>query len=98
MRRVVLPPGLVILIMVISSVGYTWSIHVAQENLLLASILANVGALLMFISIWLGAFIAHPMALRAGASFGERILVCLIPPFAWATKEMVGAACIYSGF
>ncbi|GEM_PF-6786548 len=37
----------------------------------------------MFAGIWLGAMIANTLAFFRGATFGERLLVCLVTPMAW---------------
>ena len=93
-RRVVFPASLVLGIMIISIIGYDLSRHI--ENRLLHLILSNVSAFVMFLSIWLGAFFANTLAFFRGATFSERILVCLATPVIWCSKVLAGFWGIYS--
>jgi len=74
-RRLLFPVVLVAGIMVISSLLYDQSRSIA--NPLMHRFLAHAGAAGMFASIWLGAFIAHPIAFFRGAGYGERLLDAL---------------------
>jgi len=77
-RRVVVPIVLVMGTMIISINVYNISRHV--ENRTLHSFLSNAGAIFMFLSIWLGALFGNTIAFFRGATFGERLLVCLGTP------------------
>ncbi len=93
-RRVVFPILLVLGVMTVSINVYNISRHI--ENRTLHSILANAGAVSMFLSIWLGALFANTIAFFRGASFGERLIVCLVPPLVWCAKILYDFIGIYS--
>lgn len=93
-RRVVFPIILVLGAMIISINVYDFSRHI--ENRTLHSILSNGGAILMFISIWLGAFFANTIAFFRGATFAERIATCLATPVVWCAKILSDFIGIYS--
>ena len=97
-KRVLLPAGIVLFLMILSINIYNISPATGINHPGLSRIISNISALFMFISIWLGAFIAHPLAYRAGASMKERVLVGLVTPLAWSAKMVYGAGCIYSGW
>jgi hypothetical protein len=97
-RRVLIPIGIVTLLMIVSINVYNISPTVGAAHPLLGRILSSVSALFMFISIWMGAFIAHPMAFRAGASMGERVFAGLATPLIWSAKMVYYAGCIYTGW
>ncbi len=97
-RRVLIPIGIVTLLMILSINVYNISPEIGTTNPLLGRILSTVSALLMFVSIWMGAFIAHPMAFAAGASMGERVFAGLATPLLWSAKTVYFAGCVYSGW
>ncbi|MEA3470908.1 MAG: hypothetical protein U9R24_04250 [Thermodesulfobacteriota bacterium] len=97
-RRVLIPIGIVTLLMVLSINVYNISPAVGVNHPGLGRILSTLSALFMFISIWMGAFIAHPMAFRAGASMGERVFAGLATPLIWSAKMVYYAGCVYSGW
>jgi hypothetical protein len=80
--------------MIVSINVYNISRHI--ENRTLHSILSNSGALFMFLSIWLGALFGNTIAFFRGASFGERIIVSLVPPLVWCAKILYDFIGIYS--
>ena len=92
--RVGFPIILVMGTMIVSINVYDLSRLVA--NPVLHAILANGGATLMFVSIWLGAFVANTIAFFRGASFPERIAVCLATPVVWCAKILLDFVGIYS--
>ena len=93
-RRAVLPAAWVLAVMVISTNLYDFSRHV--ESRLVHGFLANGSAVFMFLSIWLGALFANTLAFFRGATFGERILVCLATPVVWCAKILAGFWGIYA--
>jgi hypothetical protein len=93
-RRVVFPIALVLGAMILASAVYDFSRRV--ENRSLHLILSHCGAAGMFLSIWLGAFFANTLAFFRGATFSERILVCLATPVIWCSKVLAGFWGIYS--
>lgn len=93
-RRVVFPIIFVTGVMVVSINVYNISRHV--ENRTLHSILSTAGAVFMFLSIWLGALFGNTIAYFRGASFGERLIVCLVPPLVWCAKIISDFIGIYS--
>lgn len=95
LRRVVFPIILVLGVMILSINVYDASRHI--QNRTLHSILSNGSAIFMFLSIWLGALLANTLAFFSGASFPERILVCLATPVIWCAKILAGFWGIYSG-
>ena len=97
LHRIVIPVGIVVLVMVVAINGYDYAPRLIQFSPGLSHILSNICALGMFVSIWLGVFIAHPMAFFAGASVKERLVVSFITPVIWSTKLLVGSSAIYSG-
>ena len=95
LRRIILPIAVVMGIMVVSINGYDFSRSIT-ENQTLHLALANTTAMLMFLSIWLGAMIANTIAFFQGATFGERLLVCLVTPVVWSAKVLWYFVGIYS--
>ena len=94
LRRVAFPIILVTGVMILSINVYNLSRHV--ENRSLHLILSGVGALFMFLCIWLGALFGNTIAFFRGASFGERLIVCLVPPLVWCAKILYDFIGIYS--
>lgn len=97
-NRVLIPGGIVMLLMILSINVYNISPVIGINHPGLGRMISNISALFMLISIWFGAFIAHPLAYRAGASMKERVLAGLATPLVWAAKMVYGAGCIYSGW
>jgi hypothetical protein len=93
-RRLLFPVALVAGIMVLSSLLYDQSRNLSPP--LLHHLLANIGAVGLFVSIWLGAFIAHPMAFFRGAGYGECLLAALATPLAWSATVLARFIGIYS--
>lgn len=93
-RRVVLLAAFVLAVMLISTYLYDFSRHI--QNRLFHLIVSNCSAVFMFLSIWLGALFANTLAFFRGATFGERILVCLLTPVVWCAKVLAGFWGIYS--
>ena len=94
LRRVVFPILVVVGVMIGSINIYNSSRHI--DNRPLHLILSNSGALCMFLSIWLGALFSNTIAFFRGASFGERLIVCLVPPLVWCAKIVYDFIGIYS--
>ena len=94
LRRVVFPIILILGTMIISIHLYDFSRHI--ENRMLHAVLSHAGAVLMFASIWLGAFFANTIAFFRGATFIERIAVCLTTPIIWCAKILSDFIGIYS--
>ena len=93
-RRIMLPAGIVLFLMIVSINLYNGSRW--WEPQWLHAIFANLSAAAMFLSIWLGAMIANTIAFLNGASFRERCLVCLVTPVVWDAKVMYDFIGIYS--
>ena len=93
-RRVIFPIILVTGVMTLSINVYDFSRHI--ENRTLHQILSNGSAIFMFLSIWLGAFFANTIAFFRGATFAERLLVCLATPVVWCAKILYGFWGLYS--
>jgi hypothetical protein len=96
-HRIVIPAGIVVLVMFVAINGYDYAPSLIQFSPGLSRVLSNIFALGMFVSIWLGVFIAHPMAFFAGASMKERFVVSFTTPVIWSIKLLVGSSAIYSG-
>ena len=92
--RVAFPILLIAGVMIVSIHVYNLSRNI--ENRTLHFFLSNVGAVFMFLSIWLGAMFGNTIAFFKGASFGERVLVCLVPPLIWCSKILYDFIGIYS--
>ena len=82
-RRLVFPMLLVIVVMVVSSYAYDLSRGMEHRW-----IVAQVSALFMFLSIWAGALFSNTIAYFRGASFRERLIVCLVPAVLWSAKVL----------
>lgn len=93
-HRVVLPIVFVTGVMVVSINVYNLSRHTESRSL--HAILSYTGAIFMFLSIWLGALFGNTIAFFRGASFGERLIVCLTPPLLWCAKILYDFIGIYS--
>ncbi|MBW2632172.1 MAG: hypothetical protein JRC90_10545 [Deltaproteobacteria bacterium] len=85
-KRVLIPAGIVMLLMILSINVYNISPVISINHPGLSRMISNISALLMLISMWFGAFIAHPLAYRAGASMKERVLGGLTIPLVWSAK------------
>ncbi len=93
-RRVIFPIVLVTGTMVLSIQAYDVSRQIKDPTL--HQILSNIGAIFMFLSIWTGAFFANTIAFFRGATFKERLMVCLTTPIIWCAKILYGFWGIYS--
>lgn len=93
-RRIILPIVVVMGLMIISINGYDFSRSITNQTL--HQTMANTTAMLMFLSIWLGAMIANTIAYFQGATFRERLLVCLVTPVLWSAKVLWYFMGIYS--
>jgi hypothetical protein len=93
-RRIVVPIALVLGVMIVSINLYDLTPRVLEPPW--HSLLANGSAVLMFASIWMGALFANTMAYFRGATFRERLLVCLITPLVWSAKTWSDFFGIYS--
>jgi len=93
-RRVVFPIALVMGVMILSINVYDFSRQI--QNRTLHFILSNGSAILMFLSIWLGALFANTIAFFRGATFSERMGVCLATPIVWCAKTLAGFIGLYS--
>jgi hypothetical protein len=94
LHRVIFPIALVLAVMVLSIHTYDGARYIA--NRALHSIMVHTGAIFMFLSIWLGALFGNTIAFFRGAGFGERLLVCLVPPLVWNAKILSGLVGIFS--
>jgi hypothetical protein len=81
-------------IMVMASLLYDHSRSI--DNQALHRLLAHVGAAGLFVSIWLGAFIAHPIAFFRGAGYGERLLAGIATPMLWSATVLARFIGIYA--
>ncbi len=93
-RRIILPAGIVLGLMVTSINLYNWSRW--WEPQLLHHIFAHLSAVGMFLSIWLGALIVNTIAFLNGATFKERFWICLVAPVAWDIKVLIDFIGIYT--
>jgi hypothetical protein len=93
-RRVMFPIAVVMSIMVISINAYDLSRSI--ENRTAHALIVQLSAILMFLSIWLGALFANTIAFFRGASFSERLIVCLATPIIWCAKTLYHFVGIYS--
>ena len=92
--RVGIPIAVVMIPMIISVNAYDFVRTVESKGL--HQFLANLTAMVMFLTIWLGALIANPISYFMGASFKERILVSIATPVVQAIKIVYGYIGIYS--
>jgi len=76
-RRVIFPILLVIGVMLLSINLYDFSRAIDHHKLHL--LISHTSALFIFLSVWLGALFGNTIAFFRGASFGERVIVCLVP-------------------
>ena len=90
-KRVILPILIVMGMMVLSINIYDLSRSMENRTLI-----ANISAVMMFLSIWMGALFGNTMAYFRGASFGERLLVSLATPLVWIAKTLYDFMGIYS--
>ncbi len=97
-KRVLIPAGIVMFLMILSINVYNISPDIGVNYPAMGRLMSNISALFMLVSIWFGAFIAHPLAYRAGASMRERVLAGLATPLVWSAKMVYGAGCIYAGW
>lgn len=94
-QRIVFPAAVVLALMIVSINLYNASRW--WEPPLLQAIFIHLSALGMFAGIWLGAMIANTLAFFRGATFGERLLVCLATPMVWDAKVLFDFIGIFSG-
>ena len=93
-RRLLFPVALVTGLMVASSLMYDQARTI--ENQILHRGLAHLSAIVMFATIWLGAFIAHPIAFFRGAGYGERMLAGTATAMIWSATVLARFIGIYS--
>jgi hypothetical protein len=93
-RRLLFPIALVTGLMVTSSLLYDHARTI--QNPALHRGLAHLSAIVMFASIWLGAFIAHPIAFFRGAGYGERMLAGTATAMIWSATVLTRFIGIYS--
>ncbi len=86
-KRTVVPVSIVLFTMAATSVIYNYSWRI--NNVTLQWIVANVSAVLLFVSIGFGALVIYPVAFFRGAGTAERIIASLVTPIAWDIKEIV---------
>ena len=95
LQRIIFPAAVVLALMIVSINLYNTSRW--WEPPILQAFFTHLSALGMFASIWLGAMIANTLAFFRGATFGERLLVCLITPMVWDAKVLSDFLGIFSG-
>lgn len=93
-KRMVMPAGIVLCLMVVSINLYNLSRW--WEPQFLHDLFANLSAVGMFLSIWMGAMIVNTIAFFNGATFKERLGVCLVTPVIWDAKVLSDFVGIYS--
>ena len=76
-RRIIFPILLVAGVMLLSINLYNFSRRIDHHALHL--VVSHTSAVFMFLSVWLGALFSNTIAFFRGASFRERIIVCLVP-------------------
>ena len=76
-RRVIFPILLVAGVMLLSINLYDFSRRIDHQALHLLT--SHTSAVFIFLSVWLGALFGNTIAFFRGASFAERIIVCLAP-------------------
>jgi len=94
MKRTGLPVLGVLLALLVSSIVYNNSWRVESD--FAQQLIANVSALLMFLSLGFGALLVYPAAFFRGAGPAERIAACFVTPLAWIAKEVVRMNRVYS--
>ncbi|MRR16323.1 MAG: hypothetical protein EG826_07690 [Deltaproteobacteria bacterium] len=95
LQRMIFPAAVVLCLMIVSINLYNASRWWKPQ--ILHTVFINLAAVGMFVSIWLGAMIANTLAFFRGATFGERLLVCLVTPVVWDAKVLFDFVGIYSG-
>lgn len=93
-QRAVLPALVLLGIMVLSINMYDAARLVENRTLHMA--LSHGGAVLMFLSIWLGALFINTVSFFRGATFAERLIICLITPVIWCMKVLVDFVGLFS--
>jgi hypothetical protein len=94
LQRIIFPAAVVLALMIVSINLYNTSRW--WEPPILQAFFTHLSALGMFASIWLGAMIANTLAFFRGATFGERLLVCLVTPIVWDAKVLFDFIGIFS--
>jgi hypothetical protein len=94
-QRIVIPAAAVLALMIVSINLYDASRW--WKPPFLQTFFIHLSALGMFAGIWLGAMIANTLAFFRGATFGERLLVCLATPIVWDAKVLSDFIGIFSG-
>lgn len=93
-KRVGIPAGIVLVVMLVSINTYDLSRSIPQRGLHL--VVSHLSALFMFLSIWTGALFASSMAYFRGATLKERLFVSLLTPIVWDLKVLWDFVGIYS--
>jgi len=94
LRRIIFPIVLVTAVYFVSISLYDFSRHI--ENQALHLTISHASAAFIFIAVWLGALFGNTIAFFRGASFGERVLVCLVPPLVRSAYILSSFIGIYS--
>ena len=92
--RLVIPVGLILGVVFLTSIAYEVSWRF-KENQLLYPVF-SVLTVIMFFSIFFPAFFIYPYTFFKGASPFERILASFIPLLVWMGKEVVRIGSVFS--
>jgi hypothetical protein len=86
-KRIAIPTGAVLASMLVSWIIYNGSWKIRND--IVQFVVANISAIVLFVSIGFGAFVIYPIAYFGGASLRERVLASLVTPIVWNIKEIV---------
>jgi hypothetical protein len=94
LKRLVIPVGSVLAIVLVTSLIYEISWEYKDSQLLYS--MFSVLTVLMFISIFFPAFFIYPYTYFKGATPLERVIASLIPLFIWMGKEILRISSVFS--
>jgi hypothetical protein len=91
LKRFILPLTLVVGINLVS--GWIYDTAAMMDTGTLRSLLINLFAPLLFISLWFFAFVGPPLSYFLGATFRERLVIAFANPVIWVVSVEAKIAC-----
>ena len=93
-KRFIVPAAKLCAVMTLSYAIYRLSWQIENDHI--HRILSHVFAIILFVSLGFGTFYVYPTSFFRGAGSAERILISIINPFIWSTKEVFVLSGVYT--
>jgi len=93
-KRIMVPVGIVLLTMLVTSIIYDQSWKLKDIGPI--GLVISISNILLFASIFFGAFFIYPMTFFRGAGTVERVIASFIPLMVWMIKEIIRISAVFS--